>query len=64
MSTAIRILLGLVVIAVVAAIIGVWFVRGPDPLAFAGGTKVALADYREAKPTGVPASLTLSLIHI
>ena len=58
MSTSIRILLGLVVIVVIAAGIAVWFVRGPDPLAFAGGTKVALADYHEAKPTGVPASLT------
>src|SRR5262245_6717602 len=50
------------VILVVAAIIiavGVFawrtFARGP--LAFAGGSTIALADYREANPTGVPASL-------
>ena len=37
--------------------IAVWIIRGPGPLAFAGGPKVALADYRGANPTGVPASL-------
>ena len=35
----------------------VWIVRGPGPLAFAGGQKVALADYKAADPTGVPAAL-------
>ena len=29
----------------------------PGPLAFAGGSTVALADYHEANPTGVPADL-------
>jgi mono/diheme cytochrome c family protein len=29
----------------------------PGPMAFAGGSTVALADYKEADPTGVPASL-------
>ncbi|HYV72094.1 MAG TPA: cytochrome c, partial [Pseudolabrys sp.] len=50
------------VILVLAAIIiavGVFawrtFARGP--LAFAGGSTVALADYREANPTGIPAPL-------
>ena len=31
--------------------------RSPGPMAFAGGQKVALADYKAADPTGVPASL-------
>jgi mono/diheme cytochrome c family protein len=52
-----RILLSVVVIVVVALVAGVWIIRGPGPLDFAGGTKVALADYRGANPTGVPAKL-------
>jgi mono/diheme cytochrome c family protein len=52
-----RILLSVVAIVVVALVAGVWIIRGPGPLDFAGGTKVALADYRGANPTGVPAKL-------
>jgi mono/diheme cytochrome c family protein len=52
-----RILLSVVAIVVVALVAGVWIIRGPGPLDFAGGTKVALADYRGANPTGVPANL-------
>jgi mono/diheme cytochrome c family protein len=52
-----RILVSLVVIVLIAAGIAVWIIRGPGPLAFAGGPKVALADYRGANPTGVQASL-------
>ena len=52
-----RILISLVVIAIVVAALGVWIIRGPGPLDFAGGTKVALADYRAGKPPGVPAKL-------
>ena len=44
-------------VVVVAVAAGLWILRGPGPLAFAGGPKVALADYRGADPTGVPASL-------
>jgi mono/diheme cytochrome c family protein len=63
MRPAARILFGLAVIVIGAAAIGVWIVRGPGPLDFSGGTKVALADYRGTKPTGVPAALeTASLI--
>jgi mono/diheme cytochrome c family protein len=51
-----RILFSVVAIAVVAAAAAIWIVRGPGPMAFAGGQKVALADYRAADPTGVPAS--------
>jgi mono/diheme cytochrome c family protein len=47
-------------VAVIIVAIGVFawrtFARGP--LAFAGGSTVALADYHEANPTGVPAGLT------
>jgi len=52
-----------IAIAVVAAIVIVavgifaWLALSPGPLAFAGGSIVALADYREANPTGVPADL-------
>jgi mono/diheme cytochrome c family protein len=52
-----RILFSVVAIAVVVLAIGVWFVRGPGPMAFADGPKVALADYKAADPTGVPATL-------
>jgi mono/diheme cytochrome c family protein len=52
-----RILLSVIAIVVAALAIGVWIIRGPGPMAFAEGTKVALADYRGANPTGVPASL-------
>jgi mono/diheme cytochrome c family protein len=52
-----RILLSVVAIVIVALVAGVWIIRGPGPLDFAGGTKVALADYRGANPTGVPAKL-------
>ncbi len=34
-----------------------WIVLGPGPLAFAGGKRVALADYHGPDPTGVPAEL-------
>jgi mono/diheme cytochrome c family protein len=56
--TARRALLGIVVIVVVAAAGGIWVLRGPGPLAFAGGEKVALADYKAGDPTSVPASLS------
>jgi mono/diheme cytochrome c family protein len=52
-----RILFSVAAIAVVVLVIGVWFVRGPGPMAFADGPKVALADYKAANPTGVPATL-------
>jgi hypothetical protein len=52
-----RILLSVVVIGVVVVAAAVWFIRGPGPMAFAGGPKVALADYHGANPTGVPASV-------
>jgi mono/diheme cytochrome c family protein len=57
MSPARRILLGVVAIVVIALAAAVWIIRGPGPMAFSDGPKVALADYHGANPTGVPASL-------
>jgi mono/diheme cytochrome c family protein len=48
----------LVVAAIIIAIgIFAWRTFARGPLAFAGGSTVALADYHEANPTGVPAGL-------
>jgi mono/diheme cytochrome c family protein len=48
----------LVVAAIVIAIGAfAWRTFARGPLAFAGGSTVALADYHEANPTGVPAGL-------
>jgi mono/diheme cytochrome c family protein len=52
-----RILVSVVAVAVVALAAGVWIIRGPGPMAFAEGQKVALAEYKAADPSGVPASL-------
>jgi mono/diheme cytochrome c family protein len=52
-----RILLSVVAIVVVALAAGIWFIRGPGPLDFADGPKVALADYKAGSPAGVPAKL-------
>jgi mono/diheme cytochrome c family protein len=57
MSAAVRILLSVVAIVAVALVGGLWVIRGPGPLAFSDGPKVALSDYKAADPTGVPASL-------
>jgi mono/diheme cytochrome c family protein len=58
MSAAARILLSVAAIVAVALVAAVWIIRGPGPLDFSDGPKVALADYHGASPTGVPASLT------
>ena len=57
MSPAARILASVAAIVLVALAIGAWVIRGPGPMAFADGPKVALADYKGANPTGVPAEL-------
>jgi mono/diheme cytochrome c family protein len=48
-----------VIAAIVIVAIGIfaWRTLSPGPLAFAGGSTVALANYREANPTGAPADL-------
>jgi mono/diheme cytochrome c family protein len=53
----VRILVSLAVVVIAVIAIAIWIIRGPGPLAFSGGTKVALADYRGTKPSGVPAQL-------
>ena len=50
------IILAVVVLLIVAAVFA-WKIFNPGPMAFVGGSTVALADYRGADPTGVPAAL-------
>jgi mono/diheme cytochrome c family protein len=52
-----RILVSVVAIVVIALAACLWIIRGPGPMAFADGPKVALADYKGANPGGVPAKL-------
>jgi mono/diheme cytochrome c family protein len=49
----------IVAVVVIAALVAAfaWWLIGPGPLGFAGGTSVALSDYHAANPTGVPADL-------
>jgi mono/diheme cytochrome c family protein len=47
----------LVIVVLIAIAIFGWKIFAPGPLAFAGGSTVALADYHDADPTGVPAAL-------
>jgi mono/diheme cytochrome c family protein len=47
----------LAVLVAIGAVVGAYLVFGPGPTEFAKGTKVALADYHEQDPTGVPAEL-------
>jgi len=57
--TAMRRIAVIVIAAIVIVALGVvaWLIFSPGPLAFAGGSTVALSDYHEADPTGVPAGL-------
>ncbi len=48
---------GIAVVAVIVLIGALWIVLGPGPTDFAGGSRVALADYRGSNPTGVPPEL-------
>jgi hypothetical protein len=50
------IIIAIVVVLIVAAVFA-WRIFNPGPMAFAGGSSVALSDYRGADPTGVPADL-------
>jgi mono/diheme cytochrome c family protein len=52
-----RILLSVAAIAAVGGLIGVWVIRGPDAMAFAGGPRVELSEYGRPNPTGLPAAL-------
>ena len=55
--TARRILTRVAAIVAVALLVAVWIIRGPGPMAFAGGPNVALTDYKAGDPSGVPTSL-------
>jgi mono/diheme cytochrome c family protein len=57
MSGTMRALLVIVACAVVIALGTLYWLIGPGPMAFAGGTKVALSEYHGANPAGVPAGL-------
>ena len=52
-------IVALIAVAIVVVIAGAifWRVFNPGPMAFAGGTTVALSDYHAADPTGVPGDL-------
>ncbi|HEY0219804.1 MAG TPA: cytochrome c, partial [Afipia sp.] len=58
MSARGRMIGSLIVIFAVAAVTGTaLYIEGPGPTDFSGGPKVALADYKDANPTGAPAKL-------
>jgi mono/diheme cytochrome c family protein len=44
-------------VLVLVAVIALFFIVGPGPMAFSKGRKVDLADYHAANPSGVPAAL-------
>jgi mono/diheme cytochrome c family protein len=52
-----RILASFAAVVAGGLLVAFWIIRGPGPMAFAGGPNVALTDYKAANPTGVPASL-------
>ncbi len=62
MSGAARILISIAAIVLVALAIAAWVIRGPGPMAFSDGPKVALSDYQGSKPTGTPAKLVQASI--
>jgi mono/diheme cytochrome c family protein len=47
---------------IVALIVVGYQIAGPKPTDFAGGRRVALADYHEGNPTGVPGELKAALL--
>jgi mono/diheme cytochrome c family protein len=58
-----RVFVWIAAIVLVALAAGIWIIRGPDPMAFADGQKVALQDYKAGDPTGAPVSLAkMSLV--
>jgi mono/diheme cytochrome c family protein len=47
----------IVIVVLIVLVVFGWRMFNPGPMAFAGGSTVALADYHDADPTGVPADL-------
>jgi mono/diheme cytochrome c family protein len=56
-AVVVRFVVGAVIVGAIVALGAVWYVRGPGPMDFTGGKNVALADYKEGDPTGVPAAM-------
>jgi mono/diheme cytochrome c family protein len=52
-----RPLLMALAVLVLIALVGLFLVMGPGPMAFSKGRKIALEDYHAANPSGVPAAL-------
>ena len=52
-----RVLIIIVAVVLVGGIAFAFYLRGPGPMDFSGGQKVTLADYKDANPTSVPASM-------
>ena len=52
-----RIVIVIALVVIIALGVFGWTQFNPGPMAFAGGSTVALADYHAANPTGVPADL-------
>jgi hypothetical protein len=50
-------IIAVAVIVLLVAVVFAWKIFSPGPTAFAGGSTVALSDYRAPDPTGVPADL-------
>jgi mono/diheme cytochrome c family protein len=50
-------LIVLLVLVAFAVVLGIWLAGGGGPMGFSKGPRVALADYHDADPTGVPAAL-------
>src|ERR1700733_11643815 len=52
-----RPLLILLAVLVLVAVVALYLIVGPGPMAFSKGRKVDLGEYHEANPSGVPAAL-------
>ena len=52
-----RVLISVAIVIVLVAAGTLVYLIGPDPMDFAGGKRVAIANYKDGDPTGVPASL-------
>ena len=50
-------ILGVAAVGAIVLVGFLWIVLGPGPMRFAGGSRVALANYHGADPTGVPPEL-------
>ena len=50
-------LIGVAVIALIAAAFGLWLVMGPGPMDFASGKRAAITGASDSSPAGVPAEL-------